>query len=118
MLELRNHSPQLQFQEVQVSTEAIDFLKSDRQIVQFAIIGELLAIRTKNIIIVYRDYERYVAFRKKGEIKKEVVWVWEDEVDDKRNPVAKFQPNEAGWNYALGFIRQFGGEGIQFSYIK
>lgn len=98
----------------QTSLDAIKFLTEDKEIKQFAIFGSLLAIRTKNIILVYRNHVDYVQLRKIFEIKKEIRWVWEDEVTDNRYSVSLFQANEAGWNYALGFIRQFGGAGDVF----
>ena len=99
-------------------SDALVFLKSDRQILQFAIAGELLAIRTKNVILVYRDHVEYVKLRKTGSVHKETRWVWEDEIEDKSYPVAIFQPNERGWIHTLGFLRLFGEEEIDIFFNK
>ena len=99
-------------------TKALYFLQSDRQILQFAIAGELLAIRTKNVILVYRDHVEYVKLRKTGSVYKETKWAGEDDIDNKSYPIAIFQPNERGWIHALGFLRLFGKEEIDISFNK
>jgi len=96
----------------------LEFLRGHKYIQGFAIYGKLIVLRYSHTIFVFREPSEYIALKKQERIRNEVKYVDENEVDDLSYPIATFQPNEAGWNYALGFIRQFGGDGPQMVFLK
>lgn len=96
----------------------LDLLRNNQFVESFAVCGELIAIKYSHTIFVYKNVTEYLWLKKRECVRFDIKYIGEDGANDCSFPIALFQANVAGWNYALGFIRQFGGEGIRIIHTR